>query len=215
MTIRRFLAASLLAILLIVPAASRAGTLELGLKVGANYSNFTGDFHDFADTKFRTGFVGGGILAFAFSPALAVQTEGLFTVKGADLGNVQEMDQNGVPTGRTFSATVDLRYIEVPVLLRGTLLPGPVSPYLYVGPTFGFNLDGRFNTDLPGLSQDLKDIKPVDYGVAAGGGVRLQVAGMHLLGDLRYTRGLADVYDIPGNLESINSCWTLSAGLIF
>jgi hypothetical protein len=110
---------------------------------------------------------------------------------------------------------VDLKYVEVPVLLRWTLLPGPVKPFVYAGPSFGFSLGGEVKeSGLP--DRDLKDqLRPVVRNGAAGAGVRLDLLGIKLLGDLRYTRSLQSIYDEPGILKAYSSVWTLSAGIVF
>lgn len=201
MTIRSFFPALSAMLLLLVPVASSAGPLELGLKVGINYSSLSGDYADLKDAKSQTGYVVGPFLSLGLGPSLGLQGEALFSAEGAKTGD---------PSGR-----VDLEYVEVPVLLRWTLLPGPVKPFVYAGPSFGFSLGGEVKAS--GFSdRDLKDqLRPIDTAAAAGAGVRLDALGIKLLGDVRYTRSLQSIYDAPGVLDAYKSVWTLSAGVVF
>jgi hypothetical protein len=213
---RRIAAASLaLALTLLVPAAAGAVGLEKGVKAGVNLSNFRGAFAELADTKTKMGFTGGAFVAFGFAPDLAIQVEGLYSMKGAKIVS-QRVDDAGNVRG-TFDTFVKLSYLEVPVLLRGTLLRGsPVQPMYYLGPTVGFCLGGRQTLDgSDAVSVELGDLKAVDLGLALGAGVGIKVGGRRLLTELRYNTGFADVYDIANNLESINQGFALTAGLAF
>jgi hypothetical protein len=112
----------------LMPCAAGAMGIEKGVKAGVNLASFRGEFADLADAKIRTGFVGGAFVAFGFAPDLAVQVEALFSQKGAKFESVG-MDEEGNPTGQTYDTFVKVNYLEVPVLLRGTLLRGaPVQP---------------------------------------------------------------------------------------
>jgi len=201
MTIRGFFLVLPAALLLFLPLASSAGPLELGLKAGINYASLSGDYADLVDAKSQTGYVVGPFLSLGLLPSLGLQGEALFSAEGAKTGG---------PNGH-----VDLKYVEVPVLLRWTLLPGPVKPFVYAGPSFGFSLGGKAKSSgFP--DRDLKDqLRPVVRNGAAGAGVRLDLLGIKLLGDLRYTRSLQSIYDEPGILNAYNSVWTLSAGIVF
>jgi hypothetical protein len=208
----RRIAAAFLAFALVVPAAAGAVSLEKGVKAGVNLSNFRGSFADLADTKTKMGFVGGAFVAFGFAPDLAIQVEGLYSMKGAKLTS-ERTDNEGNPLGMS-DTFVNLAYLEVPVLLRGTLLRGsPVQPMYYLGPVVGFNLGAREESGE--FSRELPDMKAVDLGLALGAGLGFKVGGQKLLTEFRYTTGFTDVYDIAGNLESINQGFALTAGLAF
>jgi hypothetical protein len=206
---------TLLALALLLPAAAGAVGIEKGLKAGVNFTNFRGEFADLADTKMKLGFVGGPFVAFRFAPDLAVQVEGLFSMKGAKSVS-ERTDESGNALGE-FTSSWNLNYLEVPVLLRGTLLrTAPVQPMYYLGPTFGIRLGGTFQPDASrSLEQDLTDLKAVDLGFAIGAGVGFGLGGHRVLTELRYTTGFSDVYDLKDNAESLNSVFSLTAGLAF
>lgn len=203
------------ALALLAPVAAGAVSLEKGVKAGVNLSSFHGAFADIADPKLKTGFVGGPFVALGFAPDLAIQVEALFSMKGARFSS-ERTDAEGNLLGR-FDTFVHLSYLEVPVLLRGTLLRhAPVQPMYYLGPAIGFSLGGRMESDASGLpSQDLKDLKAVDIGLALGAGAGFKLGGQKILTELRYTTGFSDIYDITGNAESINHVFSLTAGLAF
>ena len=207
--------ATLFALAFFAPAAAGAVSIEKGVKAGVNLSSFHGEFADIADPKVKAGFVGGAFVAFDFAPDLAIQVEGLFSMKGANFVS-ERTDVEGNPLG-TFDTFEKLNYLEVPVLLRGTLLrTAAVQPMYYLGPTFGFSLGGTVQSDAPGLrEQDLTDLKAVDFGLALGAGAGFKVGGRKVLTEIRYTTGFGDVYDVENNLESINHVFSLTAGLAF
>ena len=208
--------AVLLALALLAPAAAHAVSIEKGVKAGVNLSGFRGTFADLADTKTKAGFVGGAFVAFGFAPDLVIQVEGLYCMKGVKLVS-ERTDDSGNVLG-TFDTFEDLRYLEVPVLLRGTLLrTSPVQPMYYLGPTIGFSLGGKLRRDEPGpVSVDLEHLKTVDLGLALGVGAGFRLGGRKVLTEVRYTTGFADIYDVAGALyDSINQEFSLTAGLAF
>jgi hypothetical protein len=182
------------AILLLVLAAARPATthalgLDLGIKGGASISKIQSDLLDVSN---RTGFVGGGSLGIALVPGFVVQPEVLFVRKGAklpaDLG----------------SGTIDVDYLEIPLLLRLSLLPvhGPVDLRVLGGPVASFRSSGT-----PSLAEtraDLKKIKDADYGVAVGGALAFQPGGLRIVAEGRYTFGLAKVLDLASGDEGKN-----------
>jgi len=192
--------------------ASPAGALglEMGLKAGVNLARFR-DISLSAEVKNRTGYVVGPFLALGVGGGLAVQGEALFSVEGSELRTAQ--GAYGNPPGSY--TRIELSYVDVPALLRWTLLPGPVKPFVYGGPSFGLNLSGKSKT--PGSpDRDLKnDLKPVDVRAAVGGGLRLDLLGLKLLGDVRYTTSLTNIYDTSSGIKTYNSVWTAAAGIVF
>ena len=207
--------ATLFAFAFFAPAAAGAVNIEKGVKAGVNLSNFHGAFADLADTKTKAGFVGGVFVAFGFAPDLAIQVEGLFSMKGAKIVS-ERTDADGNLLGE-FNTFVNPTYLEVPVLLRGTLLrTATIQPMYYLGPTIGFSLGGGVRSDAPGEpTQDLTNLKAVDFGLALGAGAGFKVGGRRLLTEFRYTTGFSDIHDLEDNAESINHVFSLTAGLAF
>jgi hypothetical protein len=212
MSLRRSIViASVVAALL--PGAAGAVGIEKGVKAGINLASLRGEFADIADPKVRTGFVGGAFVAFGFAPDLAVQVEALYSQKGAKFEGVL-VDAGGNPRG-SFDTIVKVNYLEVPVLLRGTLLRGaPVQPVYFVGPTAGINLGGTVETE-DFNDVDLKDLKGVDLGLALGAGAAFKLGRQKVTAEFRYTTGFADIYDLSGNAASVNSVYSFMVGVAF
>jgi hypothetical protein len=197
----------------LLPGVAGAIGIEKGVKAGVNLASFRGEFADIADPKVKTGFVGGAFVAFGFAPDLAVQVEALYSQKGAKFEGVR-VDEGGNPRG-PFETVVRVDYLEIPVLLRGTLLRGaPVHPVYFVGPTAGIDLGGTVETEHFD-DVDLKDLKGVDLGLALGGGAAFGLGRQKVTAEFRYTTGFADIYDLSGNAASINSVYSFLVGFAF
>lgn len=212
MSLRRSVVVALIAASLL-PSAAGAMGIEKGVKAGVNLADFRGEFANFADPGVRAGFVGGAFVAFGFAPDLAVQVELLYSQKGAKFSG-EGTDEEGNPTG-ALETSVKLDYLEVPVLLRGTLLRGaPVQPVYFIGPTAGFSLGGTAVSEgLP--DRDLDDLKSVDLGLAVGAGAAIGLGGRKVTAEFRYTTGFTDLYDLEGNAESVNNVFSFMAGITF
>jgi hypothetical protein len=86
----------------------------------------------------------------------------------------------------------------------------------YLGPTFGLDLSGKYTAETLGIvDEDLEDVKTLDVGLALGAGAGFELGGKKVLAELRWTTGFTDVYDLEGNLESINQVFSLTAGVAF
>jgi len=175
--------------------------LNWGIKGGVNIATMYGDQVDNADV--RAGFTGGLFLNYHFTRNWSIQPEVLFSMKGADLGE-------GL-TGETGGADYELGYLEIPILAKYTFTTSSmVKPYLNLGPQVGFTLYGNSN------GQDLNNdqLKDAEFVLAAGGGIDLAVASspsnfVQTVGlDLRYTLGLTDTFDVPGDPEARNQAFT-------
>jgi hypothetical protein len=214
---RRRSVAVLFALVLLAPAAAGAVSLEKGGKAGVNLSSFHGEFADIAHARTMVGFVGGAFAAIGFAPDLAIQVEALLSMKGAK-AVTNSTDAAGSVLGLSNSFVL-LSYFEVPVLLRGTLLrTATVQPMYYLGPTIGFNLGGKVQSDAAGaVTQDLTNLRAVDFGLALGAGAGFKLGERKVLTELRYTTGFSDIniHELRGNAESINHVFSLTAGLVF
>lgn len=143
--------------------------LQLGLKAGANFSNFTGgDFKDIETEALTRPYVG-AYVRWRFANNLGLQPEILFSEQGAKLKSGTE----------EFDAKVS--YINIPIMLQyhfGNL-------YAEVGPQVGFKLD----EDTPdGASGDFA--KSNDVGIAVGLGYETKI-GLGI--NARYIMGLTSV----------------------
>lgn len=160
-----------------------------GFKGGVNFANQSVDPADSELSDSRTGMALGGYVGIPVNQSFAVQPEALFTMKG-DEGSVGSV-----------SGSTKLNYIEMPVLARvGFMTDASARPSIYAGPSVGFNLSAKTETDT-GSATDETDIKeetnPIDFGMVVGGGVAFAMGeSKRNVGlDLRYTMGLTNVND--------------------
>ena len=194
-------------------AEARAGAWEAGVKTGLNLASFRGDYADLVGTKTKLGFVGGGYAAYRLGPAVALQAELLYSMKGAKVTSTW-IDFTGNPTG-TIKGFWVLDYLEVPLLARVSFAQGSmVRPELIAGPALGFKLRARFEPGAPGTgTRDLDNVRAVDVGAALGAGASIGRGPLRLLLEARYTTGFSDLYDLSGNLESINQAFSFMVGV--
>jgi hypothetical protein len=185
---------------------AHAAAARVGTKGGVDFATFRGDFDELVGFDTRTCAAIGGFVMFDFGAPVALQVEAMYMQKGAKT-EVQDTGPSGNPI-RTFEWRYELDYLEVPVLARiGLGSAGPVRPYVIAGPSFGFALGGHVESERGSL--DLPDMKALDFGVAGGLGAEA-VAGPYRVGlEGRYATGVSDLYDIGGNLESINSVFSI------
>jgi hypothetical protein len=204
----------LLAILLVVAFAGflalprlSADGIQFGIKAGGNMAKPTGlDAQDpMATLKSRVGFMGGLFLAINFGRVITVQSEVLYTMKGATY----------VALDDTYTDKLYADYVEVPLLLK-LKLPFPiVQPFVFAGPTVGFKLSEkteRNGEDVP-LTEAL--LKNNDYGAILGAGLNL---GRNFMVDVRYSLGMQKVKAaVLGQVEPDfkNGVWSASIGIVF
>lgn len=175
--------------------------ISWGIKGGVNVATMYGD--EVHDADVRAGFTGGLFLNYRFTPNWSIQPEVLFSMKGADL------DQG--LTGEDGGADYEFGYLEIPILAKYTFTTNSmVKPYLNLGPQVGFTLYGNSN----GRDLNNDQLKDAEFALAAGGGIDLAVASspsdfIQTVGlDLRYTLGLTDTFDVPGDPEARNQAFT-------
>ena len=182
-----------------------------GVKGGINFSNlkFDGDSVD-VNLDQRTGFVGGLFIVWPASGTLALQTEFLYSQKGATF------DEEGL------EEKVSLDYIDIPVLLRMSSRPAKASFHAIAGPSFGFKTRARSKSSFEGESheEDIGDeVETFDLGLVLGAGLdfgRMTIDG-------RYTWGLTDiskesvddVQDPGDDVKVKNRVFTVMVGVRF
>lgn len=163
-------------VLLLVSATAMAQNFQLGLKAGANISNFTGGEFDNLDKKALVGFHAGAFINFLFGDHLSLQPEVLFSSQGAKLKSAGEEENFRVS------------YVNVPVMVKYRFTGGF---YLEAGPQIGF----KVSEDVP--DQTIKDFaKSTDLSVAAGLGYH---SNMGLGIGARYIAGLSKVGDFDAS----------------
>lgn len=184
-------------IMIALSASARASEKNLffGVKVGTTFSDLdiglsTGglDIHRDVDTDTRAGLCGGLFASLALTRWFSVQPEVLYSAKGQS-----NKEAEGNPG-------IKLHYVEVPLLAKLTIPTETiVSPNLFFGPSMAFKVDARLKGS--DLSVDIGDyIKTMDIGLVFGGGLDFALRSLKLTVDARYTLGLRDIGDLPGEL---------------
>jgi len=190
--------------LIALPKPAAAG-VQFGLKAGANIAKPTGaDAEDpLATIKSRVGFTGGIFLAFNFGKVLTIQTEVLYTMKGATY----------VALDDSYTDKLYGDYIEIPLLLKLKIPLPVIQPFVFAGPSVGFKLSEKVESD--GVPLDEKLFKNNDYGAIFGAGVNL---GRSFMIDVRYSLGLQKVINtIEGEVppDYKNGVWSATIGIAF
>ena len=189
-------------------APAAAGPLGYGLRFGANFSDLRGDFATLADPAMKVGTEGGLFVDYAVSPDLALQLDVDYVTKGATFKS-EETDNTGNTIG-TLNSKLQLRYVELPLMVRMTVRPwgaGAPAPYLIGGPTLSIKLDGTFEHDgVTGLAdQDVSgDMNDFLWGVTGGLGMRFPTETLGLAVEARYRTDFGDLWDVDDNYQSIN-----------
>ena len=169
--------------LLVFGSTANAQEAAVGFKGGVNFANLSFDA-DEADVSFdqRIGFVGGLFVVWPASGPIALQTEVLYAQKGATI-------EEGSASG-----TIELDFIEIPILLRASSTPssGGVSFHVFGGPSLGFRVRAHAESTFDGQTEeeDLDDeVESFDFGLVAGAGLEV---GRFVV-DGRYTWGLSNL----------------------
>lgn len=165
--------------------------VDYGLRTGLNFSNFY-NTPDGIDLDSRTGLMVGGYLNFKvpMSP-ISIQPEVIYTQNGYESSGV----------------TLELDYIQVPVLAKFSFAPGPAQPNVYFGPYIGFPVKSELSGN--GVSMDI-DNEQTDFGGIVGAGVDFNVGLTTVNLGGRYGFGFTNAFD---GGDGKNSVISIVAGL--
>jgi len=203
-------------VLFVCSISTRAAGISFGLKGGLAIANASGDFIDAmaeemeAEVGSKMGFLGGIFADIGLSENFGIQPEILYISKGIKATGEEDEEE--------FTSTVNLTYLEIPLLLK---LKIPASPQLrfqiLAGPAIGMNLGAKVAIDVEGEDipdEDIKDdIKYMDMGVSFGAGVGIGMGSGILTLDGRYTMGLMSIADDEDDAK--NNYISIMAGYAF
>jgi len=176
-----------------------AQDFHFGLQAGANVSSLTGE--DVATAvgggslSNKIGLVGGVVLQLDLSAMFAISLEPYYTQKGI------------LTSSGGSETTLDLSYVEVPLMLKYYIPLGPVKPSIQAGGSLSFNTLAQAVQD--GDSDPLDDISSTDVGVIAGVGLDIDKFFINV----RYEIGLTNVSTDPailiqnGTLSAMIGCF--------
>jgi hypothetical protein len=153
--------------LLYAPVFLSAQGLGIGIKAGANFSNYATEN---ASTSTLTSYHVGAYANINFSEKWGITPEVLWSAQGAELDD----------------AEFNTDYITVPIMLRWRIIE-LIS--LEAGPQFNF----LTNAKLEGYPGNIEDqLKSNTYSIAFGGVIHLPLG---FNGGLRYVMGMSDLSD--------------------
>ncbi|MGA2533804.1 MAG: porin family protein [Candidatus Aminicenantales bacterium] len=166
----------------VLPQTAAAG---VGVKGGYAWSNlrFAGGT-DLPTTTDIKNLVGGVYFSIGLG-LFSIQPEVLYVRQGGRMEALPDWDE------------YRLDYIQVPVLLKIHVIPGPISPMIYGGPYGAYRLSAKgvsfFDGELEPAVDIKNRIKSTDYGLVFGGGIDFRLPVIKLSAEVRYNLGLANI----------------------
>ena len=212
-----------LALAFVTVSASAEKSSYLGSKGGLNLAKVSTDGFDFdgvviENLTSRTGLVAGAFGSFGIAENLSIQTEVLFSQKGAKFDT--SMTVQGITADVELLFKLD--YIEVPVLLKYSIpVQGSIRPNLFCGPALAIKSVSKLKVTASALGQsasetiDIEDVKSTDFGVVFGGGLDIVVGNGRIVLDGRYTLGMSSIDDSSDNEDIKNRAISVTAGYAF
>ncbi len=201
--------------------------VKLGLQAGINLADVNVDpLPTDYETSMRVGFMVGGILNFNFSPLLGLQIEPAYIQKGASV------DISTTESGTSYKAegTYSADYLDIPVLLKVSLVNQQLKPFLTAGVSLAVLL-GDVKLNLDKITMNGQDVtsqvpssqkeqiqkgKSTDFILNFGGGVLIPLEQVELLIEAQYNLGISNVNDEPNDDSEINTRGIqIKAGVLF
>jgi hypothetical protein len=216
--VRRHSAGIILLALIVFLGVARAtaGSNYAGFRGGVNQSSLKGD--DPAEVEAITRPMGGFVGLFGLTHWLSFQCELLWSGRGT---------KGTIPIQffgeETVVGTVELNYLEIPLLLRFTpRLNNRWRPYVCAGPSVAANLSAKVSgtfgggDPLPVSASDGIDeiVTDGDLLLMAGVGLDVVLEHMALELDTRYSKGLLSVDESRRTVDPKNRAWTFSLALL-
>jgi len=195
---------------------------NIGIKAGLSFANFKtskpltvdlGSIGEYAvDLKNLSSWQAGAFISLRMFGGFSLQPEVYYVTRGI------KIDQTIL--GSSFTGKVELKYVEVPLLLKYNLaLESSLNPVLYAGPYIALNLKAEQVFEFVGQKwqEDIKDdIKNFDFGLVFGGGIENEVGSITVILDVRLSIGLTDINNTPGaDIKVKNKTIILLAGIGF
>ena len=167
-----FILITLVLVLMIMAGSAQAQLgFKKGLKLGYNWAKLAGDGQD--DAGYRKAFTFGGTFQFNVLGFFALQTDILYSPRGATYPGMDD---------------VKLNYLSIPILFKRIFFPVGIHPYLVFGPEINFLLSAKAG------DVDIKDdIKSQAWTVVAGGGLEFSLIGKGVFIEGRYCYGLNNI----------------------
>jgi hypothetical protein len=175
-------------------AAAAAAETRVGVVAGPNFARFSGTLAPPEITFSGSTRLGlGGVVETDLSPRVSLGCEPMLLQKGTSF--------SGWGSAQGTTGTIDMTYLEVPLLARYSFGSPGFRLFVTAGPTLGFRRTAtltRDDTGPLGTSEDIEDItQGLDLGLSAGGGVAVPLGRFRVFAEARYSVGLLPVEDVP------------------
>lgn len=216
------------------PGAHAENNVELGGKLGLNFTTLTGELPtDSAgrapDNGYKVGGHIGAILKIGLNDRLAVRAEVLFSMKGSNWELSETLSDSITMVSEMWTR---LNYFEVPILIQYTLpTEGKLRPFFYAGPAIAFNGDSEAKTKIKVATAGNRtlfnehtyynrvfNVAGTQFEAVFGGGVEFGWGTKTVAIEGRYTMGLQGAFDdfaesgTPGENEMFIGDITTGAG---
>jgi len=157
-----------------------------GVKGGLNLTNFAKN-DNITDEKIRAGFNAGIYGRFKLTDGFSLQPEVIYSTQG----NKQTYSTNFIGNSPSSTATIDLGYVQVPILAVVNIVP---NFNIHAGPYAGFLVKNKYTSDNNNGNSSSNDINSdyfnkVDFGLV--GGIGIDITKVHI--GARYLYGLQNV----------------------
>jgi hypothetical protein len=178
--------------------------LKMGLKGGVNLADVTVSGSD-VSYKIKPGFVGGltAEIPVSASGGLAVRGELLYVQKGAEFTLLNESGK----------LSTDELVIAPFLVLR--LVSPQITPFLEIGPEFGFNTLAKQQYGSSGYYNISSYWKKQNMSLNIGGGIEIPLGQNELSLDARYNLGLVDMSVGSGEVKTKTNGIQVLLGFIF
>ena len=179
-----------------IPALSM--DFAIGIKAGAGHFSFYGlDYEEYKDrdglnfamSVLKLGFSAGFFATLGFSDSLAIQAEAFFSL-GGDAHRT-----------RNVTRSVNIFFLDFPLLLKGRLPLGPGTAAIFVGPELLIKLGkGRLAVELTGQGTTIDNeigtdaVNAYQFGIVAGAEYAVPLGPGQLFFDLRAMLGLTNIH---------------------
>jgi hypothetical protein len=198
---RRRIGTGLVVVSLLAAAPAMAAEVRVGAVGGVNVADMSGVSNWF----YHTCWGAGGVVEVDVTQNLALASRPMYVGKGSE-GDLALMPGD-------VSIGMDLRYVEIPLLVKVSAATGRVRPYLIAGPSLGLlqkaealrtevlDVDGY-----PTWRDERKDIKQdtesTEWSLNAGVGVGLNVRKVYAFVEGIWAWGLTDVSKTEGSIKN-------------
>lgn len=211
--------AVLLAFAAFVPRAAVAQEWTAGYTLGITNTSFDRTLGD-SIPQSQYGFGFGVFLSYPILPQLHLLPEILITTKGGTFKEplyLYEFVTDSTYYAGDIRRTLDLTYIEAPILLSASLKKPSASfnPHIQIGAAPAFRILGRFRSgNVSGFEPaDPDDARRFDLSWIAGAGFNLRTRRAAMRLDLRFTQGIVNVFDTGDGPPGRNQTWSLVFGI--